>query len=274
MILVTGATGNVGSEVVKCLTGLGAKFKVATRKDFDFEKPETFLPALRGMERIFLVRPPAITDADRCFKPLVDAAKTAGVKQIVFLSLLGADKNRIVPHHKIENIIVSSGIPFTFLRSSFFMQNLSTTHSPDIREKSEIPVPAGNGKTSFIDVRDIAAVAAKTLTEQGHGNRAYSLTGDEALTYFEVAKSFSHVLGRRIIYRKPGVIKFAFKMKMRGYPWKFIIVMVGIYTVARLGLAATITKDMQSLLGRRAIRLEEFAHDYREAFNEIERETK
>lgn len=266
MILVTGATGNVGSEAVKCLAQKGAEFKVPTRKEFDFENPETFLPALRGIEKLFLVRPPSITDIDRCFKPLIEAAKVMGVKQIVFLSLLGAEKNRVVPHRKIEEIILGTGIPYTFLRSSFFMQNLSTTHAPDIRERSEILVPAGSGKTSFIDVRDIAAVAAKALTEPGHEHKAYSLTGDEALTYSDVAKILSRVLGRNIVYRKPGAIEFAFRMKKRGHPWMFIGVMVGIYTVARIGLAGTVTADTRTLLGRHAIRFVEFARDYREAF--------
>lgn len=203
MILVTGATGNVGSEVVKCLAEKRAQFKVLTRKEFDFEKPETFSPAVQGVEKLFLVRPPSIADVDRCFKPLIETAKVSGVKHIVFLSLLGAEKNRIVPHRKIEDIILGSGISSTFLRASFFMQNLSTTHAPDIREKDEIMVPAGNGKTSFIDVRDIAAVAAKALTDSGYENEAYSLTGDEALTYSDVAEILSRVLGRKIVYRKP-----------------------------------------------------------------------
>ena len=266
MILVTAATGNVGSEVVKCLAHRGAQFKVLTRREFDFEKPETFLPAFHKIDKLFLVRPPSIADVNRCFKPLIATAKGIGVKHIVFLSILGADKNRIVPHRKIEDLIVGSGIPFTFLRASFFMQNLSTTHAPDIRENCEIIVPAGSGKTSFIDVRDIAAIAAKVLTEPGHQNNAYSLTGDEALTYSDVADILSRVLGRKIVYRKPGAVKFALRMRKRGYPWMFIAVMVGIYTVARVGLAGTVTADTRTLLGRPAIRFEDFARDYREAF--------
>jgi nucleoside-diphosphate-sugar epimerase len=143
------------------------------------------------------------------------------------------------------------------------MQNLSTTHRADIRECGELLVPAGRGRTSFIDVRDIAEVAAQVLTERGHEQQAYALTGAEALTYAEVARIMAEELGRPIQYHAPGPLAFARHMRRRGYSRRFILVMVAIYSTARLGLAATVTPDTARLLGRQPRSVRAFTRDYR-----------
>jgi uncharacterized protein YbjT (DUF2867 family) len=276
-ILVTGATGNVGAEVVRLLCQDGQPVKVALRDcnavndafsagvervHFDFEKPETFRPAFQDVSKLFLMRPPAVADIKQSINPALDAAKEAGVHQVVFLSIQGAEKNPVVPHAQIESYIQSIGLPYTFLRASFFMQNLSTTHRPDIKNYRELFVPAGNGKTSFIDVRDIAAVAAKTLTESGHEHQVYEPTGGKALDYYEVAHIFTQVLGKSIIYTDPSIILFAFRMHERGLDLTFILVMIAIYTTARLGLAGKVTEDTKNLLQRDPISMEKFVEDY------------
>jgi len=274
---VTGALGNVGAEVVKLLRQSGQPVRAAGTRPaaiaqqfgsqveatwLDFEKPESFGTALTGVERMFLMRPPAISNVRRSIFPIIDAAKQAGVRQIVFLSLIGVEKNRIVPHYKIEQHILKSGLEYTFLRPSFFMQNLSTTHRDEIKDQNEIFVPAGRGKTSFIDVRDIAAVAALTLTEAGHANRIYELTGDEALDYGQVAALLTDVLGRPITYRQPGLLQFLRRQLAKGTPLAFATVMAGIYTTARLGLAARLTGDLRRLLGRAPISFRQYVEDY------------
>ncbi|MGN4446736.1 SDR family oxidoreductase [Bacillus cereus group sp. MYBK79-1] len=270
MILVTGATGNVGKEIVKALIQRSANFQVAThRKEskgvyFDFENPSSLKLALMGVTKLFLLRPPHLADAKKYFQPVIDAAKEVGIKHIVFLSLLGVEKNLIVPHAKIEKIIKDSGIPYTFLRPSFFMQNLLSQHGDELRKDKIIEVPAGRGKTSFIDVRDIGEVAAKVLTEDGHRFKAYALTGSEALTYYEVAEIISKETNEHIIYTNPNIFTFRKRMIQKGLKNDFIMVMIGIYTTARLGLAKKITLDLEQLLGRKPITLKQFAHDYRE----------
>jgi len=107
----------------------------------------------------------------------------AGLKHVTFLSVQGAERNVLVPHYRIERHLERSGLHHTLLRPAFFMQNLSTTHAADIRERDEIFLPAGRGKTAFIDARDVGAIAARTLTESGHDRMAYELTGREALDY-------------------------------------------------------------------------------------------
>lgn len=280
-ILVTGASGNVGCEVVKLLSQGGFAARAADRRvgrqceqlthgvetiAFDFSKPETFGPAFAGVERMFLMRPPAISDVRRCIFPAIDAAKQAGVKHIVFLSLIGVEKNRVVPHYKIEQHILASGLDYTFLRASFFMQNLNTTHRREIQERNEIFVPAGQGKTSFIDVRDIAAVAALALTQEGHARRAYDLTGGEALDYDQVARLFSLALGRTITYRRPSLLQFLRRQRENGVRSSLALVMAAIYTTARLGLAARLTEDTRRLLGRAPITFKDYIDDYRTAW--------
>ncbi|MFW6035700.1 MAG: SDR family oxidoreductase [Halothermotrichaceae bacterium] len=280
-ILITGATGNVGSEIIKLLEDKRCKITAAVRDitkakkqlkhniDYtrlDFLKQETYQNVLKNVNKIFLVRPPKIADVKQYIFPFIDIAKNIGVKQIVFLSLLGVEKNRFVPHYKIEKYIKNSGIPYTFLRASFFMQNLNTTHQYDIKENKEIFVPAGKGKTSFIDVRDIAEVGALALVEVGHQNKAYSLTGDKALNYYQVAEIFSRVLDRNIEYTKPSIFKFYRRMRKRGLESSYILVMIGLYTTARLGLAKITTDQVEKLLDRKPISLEKYVEDYQESF--------
>lgn len=283
-ILVTGATGNVGAEIVRQLSEGEHHFRVAQRNlqpnsnsspssnveyvEFDFKQPQTFAQAFQGVKKVFLIRPPAISQVKTYLYPAIDSAIASGVEQIVFLSLLGAESNPIVPHAQVEKYIQSVGIPYTFLRASFFMQNLSTTHRRDIQERNEIFLPAGKGKTSFIDVRDIAAVAVKALTEVGHQNQAYSLTGNEALDYYQVADIFTEVLGRPILYKNPSIIKFALSIYKRGLDIKFIAVMIGIYTTAKFGLAGKLTTDTQDILQRAPISMRQFVEDYRDCWVE------
>ncbi len=282
-ILVTGATGNVGREVVRLLSDLDYPVTAAVRNpiealksfgsnvrcvSFDFTNPETFTNAFAGINKLFLVRPPAIADIHK-ITPALNAAKRSGVEEIVFLSIIGADKNRIVPHYAIERAIEQLNIPSVFLRCSFFMQNLNTTHREDIRLRDRLFMPAGNGRTSFIDVRDIAAVAVKILTESKGElpiDCAYDLTGATALTYAEVANTFTTVLGRPIQYTNPSIPIFIWQMLRQGFPLQFVLVMVGIYTTARFRLADMVTTDVQQLLGRSPILIDRYVEDYRECW--------
>jgi uncharacterized protein YbjT (DUF2867 family) len=147
------------------------------------------------------------------------------------------------------------------LRPSFFMQNLSTTHLEDIVSRGEIVVPAGNGRTSFIDVRDIAAAAVAVLTQDGHVGKAYSLTGSEALTYSDCARLISEASGRTVIYTNPSGREFAKHMAAQGHSADFIKVMRAIYLVAKLRMAGTITGELRELIGREPITFAQFARD-------------
>jgi uncharacterized protein YbjT (DUF2867 family) len=283
MILVTGALGNVGAEVVKSLQAGGhavragdldvAKLRerngdAAGAVTLDFGRPETFAPALAGVKRLFLMRPPQITDVKRYLFPFLDAAQAAGVEQVAFLSLIGVEQNRRVLHYKVEQYLRASTLRWTFLRASFFMQNLSGTHRAEIRERGELYVPVGRGKTSFIDVRDIGAVAAAALSQAGHDNTAYDLTGPAALDYYEVAAILSEVLGQPIVYRNPSVPAFLWRTLRGGTAPPFALVMVYLYTQTRRGMSAFVTGEVGRLLGRPPITLSQFATDYRQVWQQ------
>jgi len=275
-ILITGSTGNVGFEVVKSALKIGLHIVVGIREEkdalkfsgldvetriIDFEKPETFPLAIDGISRIFLLRPPALSNVKKYIFPFLALAKDTGIKQIVLLSLLGADKNLITPHRKIEKEIMSLHIPYTFLRPSFFMQNLSTTHRAEIKNEQAICLPAGKGKTSFVDIRDIAEVAALSFTGNQFLNQSYSLTGGEALNYYEVADIFSKVLGTKIVYRNLSLISFYYRLKHQGFPFGQRIIMSAIYLTAKLGLAGRVTTDVDNLLKRKPTSMEQFVRD-------------
>jgi len=276
-ILITGAPGNVGTEIVRQLHGLDVPFHVGARnvdrardrlghetnvERFDFTDPTTYRQTFAGIERMFLVRPPRLANVARDIAPALYAAIGAGVKQVVFLSLQGVEQNRVAPHHKIEKLLRRLGVTYTFLRCGFFMQNLSTTHRDEIRCEDVIAVPVGQAKTCFIDTRDIAAVAVRTLTEDGHTNKAYTLTGGEALDYYQVADILSAVLQRPIRYTDPAVPVFLRRQLARKQPPGFALVVTALYTLTRFGLAQQCTPELAQVLGRDPITLRQFAEDY------------
>ncbi|MGL4610914.1 MAG: NmrA family NAD(P)-binding protein [Trueperaceae bacterium] len=291
MIVVTGATGNVGFEVLKQLldaahdvraavTDIQKARQVLAEKGLDisrlefvkleFGNAETYLAAFAQADGLFLMRPPAISDTKKFIHPAIDAASAAGIERIAFLSLQGAEKNPVVPHYSLERHLEKSGMTYTFLRAAFFMQNLSTTHREDIAQHSDIFIPAGQGKTAFIDVRDIAAVAVKALSAPhedverlGLKNQGVELTGSEALGYQDIAAILSEVLGRPITYGNPSNRKFGRVWKERGYPLAQILVMEALYTVAKLGLAGRLTPATEQILGRAPITFRQFAEDYK-----------
>jgi uncharacterized protein YbjT (DUF2867 family) len=277
-ILVTGATGTVGSAVVAALTDADAIVRAGVRTPddgrsrvpeadeyvrFDFEKPETWGRAFEGATRLFLLIPPGEASVDRV-TDAADAAVRSGVDHAAFLSVLGAGRNPLLPHRRVERHLEGSDAGATFLRASYFMQNLAEVHAEEIRTRGEIFVPAGDGRTSFVDARDVGAVAAAALVDGGRGTRAYDLTGPEALTYGEVAAIFTEVLGRPVEYADPSVVEFVRWTRARGEPLRFALAMVGIYATARFGFAGRVTNDVARALGRPPISMREFVADYRE----------
>lgn len=274
-ILLTGISGNVGSAVVDYLQGANIGFVAGVRniekskkKDnsieyihFDFEVANTYEAALKGVKKVFLVRPPQLTDVKGIFIPFIQKCKEAGVEQIVFLSLLGAQSNPFPPHHKIEKAMLASGIPYTFIRPSFFMQNLSTTHAQDIKESNDLFIPSGKAKISFIDTRDIGEIIGRSLVEKGHENKAYCITGSESITYFQVADSMTRILGRKITYSNPPLFKFRKDMITRGIKKEFATVMMVLYLTTKLGMANHVTDTAEVLLKRKPRTIEDFIKD-------------
>lgn len=280
-VLVTGAPGSVGTPLVEGLLAAGVPVRVAAHSvdratrlaaagaevvRFDMTDPAMF-GAFDGIRRMFLLRPPAIADVDGVIVPAIAAARARGVEHIAFLSIQGAERNRLVPHRAVEDHLRRNGPDWTFVRASYFMQNLATTHLADIVERDEIFIPAGRrSMTAHVDARDVAAVAFRALTEAGHTGQAYTPTGPRAITYDECATILSVVTGRSIRYADPVPWTYWRRMGARGMPIGMRAVTLGIYTAARFGLAAALTDDVRRLTGRPPIDFADFAIAYREVW--------
>jgi uncharacterized protein YbjT (DUF2867 family) len=278
-VLVTGATGTVGSAVCAALRQRGRTVRAASRHPerlqeagvervpFDFEDPRTWSSAFRGVRTMFLVRPPALGRVSD-FEPALRAGISAGLRHVVFLSVQGADRLAVLPHARIEAWLRSSPLSWTFLRPSFFDQNLITVHGPAIRRFSELVMPAGRGRTAFIDAVDLAEIAAGVLNDPDpHRGSAYTLTGTEALTYGEVAGIMTAVLSRTIRYRQPGLARYVVRARRDiGLSTGMTIATSIVYTTARLGIAGSLTGDAAELLGHDPGTMTEFITREQNAF--------
>ena len=194
--------------------------------------------------------------------PSLEHARSLGVDHLVLLSIQGAEQNPVVPHAALERWLRRSGLSWTFVRASFFMQNLTTVHVADIRDRNEIVLPAGDGATAFVDVHDVAAVSAAALLDPAaHRHRAWTPTGPQALSYAEVADVLSTALGRPVGYTRPGVLTYARHARtVLDMKTGMVLVTTAIYTAARMGQADGLTNDVLTVLGRSPISFEEFAH--------------
>lgn len=281
--LVTGASGNIGRYVVEELLALGKNVKVAVRNiekakkifknkkeielvKFDFLDKNTFENALQGVKGIFLVRPPKLADPEKDILPFLEIVEEIKIEKIVFISLLGVEKNPIVPHRKIEDMIKDLKIPYVFLRPSFFMQNLNTNHRDEIKNRDELYIPAGKSKTSFIDTRDIGRAAAITLIDEKYRNTAITLTGKRAIDYYQVSKTLSEVLNRKIEYKNPSLLKFRKERIKINTPKEFANVMTLLYLMTKLGTAKDITYDLEKIIGREPITFKEYVIDHKDCW--------
>ena len=294
-ILVTGATGTVGSEVVKqILSAKGEKgeegmiVKAAARSandstfrnlelqvvQLDYNKPDTLSATLRDADKLFLLTPFQSNMVDLTSN-LVNEAKKAGVKYIVKQSVLGADAEpAITPsrlHRQAEMIIEESGIPFTFLRPNFFMQNFVTFYSHFIKTQGAFYVPAGDAKASFVDVRDIAAVAVQVLNgnkngESKHIGKAYDITGGEAISYGQAAEILSKEIGKKVNYVNISDEDTRKGMKDMGADEWTISSMVELFGATRADYLSEVSPAVEQITGNKPITFSQFARDYAGAF--------
>ncbi len=272
MILVTGASGTVGREVLKALVARGARVRAGYRTRppeaapgveamaLDYDRPETIRPALEGVETVFLISNMVAPE-----KKLVDAARRSGVRRVVKLSALRAAEEEFVFgrwHRAVEKHIEASGLGWTFLRPNGFMQNVLTYMAGTIQSQSAIYSSAGSGAVSHVDVRDLGAVAAAVLDESSHEGRAYDLTGPAALTYTQVAETLSRVLGRAIRYVPITPEQYKQGAMAAGTPEAYADALVDLNRYYAEGKMSEIAPTLRLLLGRDPTPFEEFAHDH------------
>ncbi|BAZ13583.1 NmrA family protein [Calothrix sp. NIES-4071] len=280
MILVTTPTSKVGSALVQKLMEQNVSVRVGAhnvekaRKIFpyveivelNFNNAISVEKALQEVDGLYLA-PPREDFPVEPIRQMVKLAGFAGVQRIALLSAMGIE-NMDTNIRRIEQSVEASGIDFTHLRINVLLQNYSTASAEAIRQQQGIfAEPLDGERTSFVDARDVAAVAAAALTEDGHARQVYTLTGAKAYSRAEVAEVISAVTGRTIRYQPMTEAEFRSLAANLGWTDEFIKMMLGFYeTHIRSGHSAVVTNTVEQVLGRQPITLAQFAHDYRDVW--------
>jgi uncharacterized protein YbjT (DUF2867 family) len=288
MILVTGATGHVGSALVRALDAKGADFRVlvrsldraanvparAQRFVGDLGKPETLAPAFEGVDKLFLLTQGIGTDYAA---HALAAAKTAGVRHLVFVSsyAVAPEYLRDAPlpamarwHHEREVMIRASGIAATLLRPGGFMTN-AFDWLPTLREGGYVVDAIGPGRYAPIDTADVAAVAAHALTTDGHEGAAWTLTGDESLTLSEHVRILAGAVGRGIKIREAATPANAVRSRFpNGAPPALAEAILEGFRIMRADTVGFRTDTVQHLLGRRPNRFADWCTRNARAFRD------
>lgn len=281
-ILVAGATGNIGSRILPILKSGNTSVVAAVRnvkkawerlgipdieyRQLDFSDSSTWEKALEDIGRMFLVVPPGSATAPQV-KSFFATAKSAGVEHLVFSSGRTTGDLEDTPLYVTERLVRNSGMDWTILRPGWFMQNFINWVGFTIPAESAIFLPAANARTAFIDVRDIAAVAAKILLDPtGHDGQLYELTSNEALSHTEVASQISAVAGRRIRYVALEENDFIKAMTERGWSKKGAEKAAWLYSFVRNGKEEQVSGDVERVLGREPVGFRQFVKDHTAAF--------
>lgn len=269
-ILVIGSTGTIGTSLVKALLAKGESVKAASRTGkaaegaegvrFDYTDASTYTDAFDGVDRLFLILAGGRLDAIDALTPVVEEAARRNVK-IVFLSVFGVDADDSIPYRQVELKIIASGAPYVILRPNWFADNFHTYWKAGI-EHGQIAVPAGEGKSSFIDVRDIADSAAAALTSTAFDNKAFNLTGPKALSYGEAAAIISQAIGKPVGYSAVSDDVFIGILTGAGVPKDYAAFLASIFYPVREGWTSAVTGDVETLTGHAPRSLETYVADH------------
>jgi uncharacterized protein YbjT (DUF2867 family) len=285
-ILITGATGNIGSEVLNELVESGLKVKAAVHTmekvqkfdwdignveivPFDYAQPKTWESAFENVEQLLLVAPPGDATAHQLLIPFIIAAKTHGIQKIVMISAVGVDKDDTIPLRIIEQYLINCGIDFVILRCNWIMQNFLTTFGNSIRKKGLIEAPAGDRKISFIDARDIGEFATE-MFRHPHYNQIFTLTGKEALGFYSVARILSAKLDRDVKYLPQSEEDARKQFLAWGMPPANVELYLGLYQAVREGGAEIVSKDFKKHFFGDPMSFEDFVDDYLMEWKEME----
>lgn len=277
-ILITGATGNVGNEVIRFLSDsqttneiLAGVRNIEKAKNefkdyprlkyvkFDFEDFTTFDNSLNNIDIVFLLRPPHISDIETFFRPLMIKIKEKSINKILFLSVQGAELSKVIPHNKIEKLIFDLNLDYIFLRPSYFMQNLTTTLWDDIKNRGKIILPAGKAKFNWIDIENIGEVTARLLNDfEIYENSAIELTGAENIDFYEVTNLINKTLNSNIKFDNANLFRFYWIKKKDGFCKEMIIVMLLLHFLPRFQPTPRISDFYEQLTGKKPTTLKDF----------------
>lgn len=275
-ILVTGFTGNVGLAVGHAMMKRHIPFRAAVidpaaasekfgnafhYRHLDYADISTFSQALKGVDQLFLMYPSQVST--RQFHLFLRYLRFTSVRHIVYLSFKDVPVFPLTPHHAIEKIIQETGIRFTIIRPGYYMQNLNLFMRDDIRFHEQIVTPAGLGKTSMIDIRDIATFVIHCLEHPApHFNRVYTLHGEEVFGFHEIASLMTLLLGKTIRYTNPSIPFFQMKMVQKGYPKSYVNEVIILHLPISLGLTKRTNRQFREVTGTEPIPLSQYILDY------------
>lgn len=278
-ILITGARGNIGTEVLRGLKTIQSTHRIYAAdylpantekikntfpdtdyRQLDFAKPEGFDKALKDMDIVFLLRPPQLADVKKYFDPFLVAMKKQGISKVVFLSVQGAEKQSFIPHYKLEKLILEHEIQHVFLRPSYFMQNITTTLFDEIQHHNRIFIPSGKLSFNWVDSRDIGLVGAHVLNNfEKYSGKALEITGTDFCGFEEVVRLINQHTSKQIRYVSPSLLRFYLTKRKQGVAPAMILVMIMLHFLPRLGKnEPQLTRVVKEVTGKEPERLENF----------------
>lgn len=284
MILITGASGMVGGKVVQEVMKSGNSVRAMYRSKedaskvpsgvtaavADFADADSLRRVLEGVDSIYLVCSP-VPQLVEWEGNMIEACKKMNVKRVVLNSALGAGgyaKSFPSWHAKVEDRLTSSGLSWTILRPNSFMQNVVTYYAPTIRSQNAFYSSVGSACMSYIDVRDIAAIAAKSLTADSHAGKTYELNGPEALSAADVAGKISRLAGRSVQYVDIPFEAQRKSLRGMGMPEWQVNALLELQEYYTQGNGAQVDGVVEKLLGRPPMRMDEYLAENVDAFRE------
>ncbi len=282
MIAVIGSTGKVGSELITLLTEQNQLARALTRSESgvkhlsnigvevvqgSYTEDNDLNQLFSNADKLFLLTP-SHAEQPQTENHIVDMAKERGVKHIVYLSVLNADADFTAArqHHEVEQHLKASGVDYTILRPNNFMQNFNTADLPTILYRDSIINPAGDQSFSFVDVRDIGAVAYAALTQPDHVGKTYDITGGEALTYAKAAARIGAKLNKTVNYVYMPPQTFRDTLIQFEVPEFNADILAEMYDYWNKHGAGQISNDVENILGRKPYSLDDYLEAYSDQF--------
>ena len=272
--LVIGSSGTVGAELVRLLFAQGHKVRSATSKppvqadqvQLNLVTKQGLAKAFENVEQAFLMAPAGHTNQDELLNPLIDQARAQGLRKVILMTAMGANADEAAPMRKTERYLEGSGLAFNIIRPNWFMQNFHTYWIKGILEHGKIILPTGQAKGSFIDARDISAVAAKLLLRHDFDGRDFDLTGSVAMNHDQVAAILSRETGRNIGYQDiapEDMLNALLDAQLPRAYAEFLILILGYF---KAGYAERTTDAVQTITGNAPRSLEQYAKDFRSSW--------
>ena len=282
-VLVIGAASGVGATIRHRLLETNQYHVVGTSRhadqrtntgqlswrNYDATHADNLDTLFNGIDMAFFMSSPGIVPQDKTLIPLINAAKEAHVQKIVMMTAIGVEVSDDIPFRKAELALESSDIPYSIIRPNWFHQNLGTYWLHGIQSQQKLLIPAGQGSTSFIDVRDIASCAVKLLTNSMADNQSYTLTGPESLSYEEVANLLSDSTNQSITYEDIDPVVFKQGLLAASIPEAFADFLISILDFVKAGYVSEVNNTVETLLGRPAIKLQQYIEEERESWKAV-----